>query len=435
MSNESGTASHIISLPQGGGAAQGIGEKFSPDLHTGTGKFTVPIALPPGRNGFQPQLSLRYSTGSGNGPFGLDRDRKVENGESADVEIGSPTAGPSSGPERFLIELLRAELAEECLHRYLGVRLDAAPLRSGQWERGLAGPLHDFLSRPGKAFRARLLCLAWALSGGEGEPTPVLTSIVELFHAGSLIVDDIQDDSTHRRGRPALHRVHGLPIALNAGNWLYFWPFALLDRCEFADTIQLALHRRITRALLQCHYGQALDLSLKIQNITQGELPFVVETTTRLKTGSLTALAASLGAVAAGGADAWVDAVATFGQQVGCGLQMLDDLSDLEGRKDPLKRHEDLRLGRATWPWACLAEIADPMVVRELQREGSAVAAGKSDPEPLAATIRAILGDRLRARATALLAAAVQELGHVVGPSGHLDQLSREVQLMGSSYG
>ena len=46
-------------------------QKFAPDLHTGTGNFTIPIAVPPGRNGFQPQLSLTYSTGNGNGPFGL----------------------------------------------------------------------------------------------------------------------------------------------------------------------------------------------------------------------------------------------------------------------------------------------------------------------------------------------------------------------------
>jgi RHS repeat-associated protein len=71
VSNKSGTSSQIISLPKGGGALQGIGEKFAPDLHTGTGNFTVPIALPPGRNGFQPQLSLVYSTGNGNGSFGL----------------------------------------------------------------------------------------------------------------------------------------------------------------------------------------------------------------------------------------------------------------------------------------------------------------------------------------------------------------------------
>ena len=71
MSNKSGTSSQVISLPKGGGALQGIGEKFAPDLFTGTGNFTVPIALPPGRNGFQPDLSLVYSTGNGNGVFGL----------------------------------------------------------------------------------------------------------------------------------------------------------------------------------------------------------------------------------------------------------------------------------------------------------------------------------------------------------------------------
>src|SRR6266852_4317546 len=71
MSNKSGTSDQVISLPKGGGALHGMGEKFSPDLHTGTGNFTVPIAVPPGRNGFQPQVSLAYSTGSGNGLFGL----------------------------------------------------------------------------------------------------------------------------------------------------------------------------------------------------------------------------------------------------------------------------------------------------------------------------------------------------------------------------
>jgi hypothetical protein len=71
MAGQSDAVSQIISVPQGGGALHGIGEKFAPDLFTGTGNFTVPIALPPGRNGFQPQLSLLYSTGNGNGLFGL----------------------------------------------------------------------------------------------------------------------------------------------------------------------------------------------------------------------------------------------------------------------------------------------------------------------------------------------------------------------------
>jgi hypothetical protein len=68
---DSAAEGSAISLPKGGGAVSGLGEKFSPDLFTGTGNFSVPIAVPAGRMGLQPQLSLGYSTGSGNGPFGL----------------------------------------------------------------------------------------------------------------------------------------------------------------------------------------------------------------------------------------------------------------------------------------------------------------------------------------------------------------------------
>ncbi|HEY9284959.1 MAG TPA: SpvB/TcaC N-terminal domain-containing protein [Pyrinomonadaceae bacterium] len=64
-------ATELLKLPQGGGALQGLGEKFTPDLFTGTGNFTLPIQCPAGRNGLQPQLNLTYSTGHGNGPFGL----------------------------------------------------------------------------------------------------------------------------------------------------------------------------------------------------------------------------------------------------------------------------------------------------------------------------------------------------------------------------
>jgi hypothetical protein len=64
-------AADLISVPQGGGAISGIGETFQPDLHTGTGNLTIPLELPPGRNGLQPSLALSYSTGNPNGPFGL----------------------------------------------------------------------------------------------------------------------------------------------------------------------------------------------------------------------------------------------------------------------------------------------------------------------------------------------------------------------------
>ena len=60
-----------ISLPKGGGAVRGIGEKFSANPVTGTGSLNVPIATSPGRSGFGPQLGLSYDSGAGNGPFGI----------------------------------------------------------------------------------------------------------------------------------------------------------------------------------------------------------------------------------------------------------------------------------------------------------------------------------------------------------------------------
>jgi virulence plasmid B protein len=60
-----------LSLPKGGGAIRGIGEKFAANPVTGTGAMTVPLATSPGRSGFGPQLSLSYDSGAGNGPFGI----------------------------------------------------------------------------------------------------------------------------------------------------------------------------------------------------------------------------------------------------------------------------------------------------------------------------------------------------------------------------
>jgi RHS repeat-associated protein len=95
-----GTASDVIALPKGGGAIKGIGETFQPNLFSGTGSHSVPIAVSPGRSGFEPTLSLQYSSANGNGPFGLGWQlsipritRKTEKGlpqyNSADVFVMS----------------------------------------------------------------------------------------------------------------------------------------------------------------------------------------------------------------------------------------------------------------------------------------------------------------------------------------------------------
>ncbi|HEV7759226.1 MAG TPA: SpvB/TcaC N-terminal domain-containing protein, partial [Acidimicrobiales bacterium] len=64
-------AAPTVSLPKGGGAISGIGEKFAANPVTGTGSLSVPLALSPGRDGFGPDLTLSYDSGAGNGVFGL----------------------------------------------------------------------------------------------------------------------------------------------------------------------------------------------------------------------------------------------------------------------------------------------------------------------------------------------------------------------------
>ncbi|GAB4533718.1 MAG: hypothetical protein Tsb0014_19390 [Pleurocapsa sp.] len=65
------SAPPAVSLPEGGGAIAGIGEKFSMNPVTGTGSLSIPIFVSPGRSGFSPQLTLNYDSGAGNSSFGL----------------------------------------------------------------------------------------------------------------------------------------------------------------------------------------------------------------------------------------------------------------------------------------------------------------------------------------------------------------------------
>lgn len=67
-----------ISLPKGGGAIQGIGETFQANEFTGTASLSIPIKTSSCR-GFEPTLSVDYSSGSGNGSFGLGFNLSIPN--------------------------------------------------------------------------------------------------------------------------------------------------------------------------------------------------------------------------------------------------------------------------------------------------------------------------------------------------------------------
>ncbi|HYO95369.1 MAG TPA: polyprenyl synthetase family protein [Polyangiaceae bacterium] len=302
------------------------------------------------------------------------------------------------------------------------------------WQEALLGPLSDFLARPGKEFRARLVRLTWELSGRKTPPPPELPLIVEILHAGSLIIDDIEDGSAYRRGAPSLHCTVGIPTALNAGNWLYFWPSRLLARLELPPMTELTIHRLISKTLLACHEGQALDLRLRVCELEQRAVPGVVRATTRLKTGKLFELAASMGAIAAGAPSPTVRAVADFGQALGVGLQMLDDFGGILSQRRCHEGHEDLINGRATWPWAWAAERLDRLRYSKLRELGREVSARERHPEFLSMELKAMLACEAPSIVSRHLTLALSELRQVVGSSRALEEMGHEITLIEASY-
>ncbi len=70
MNDELATSSTLLALPPTGAGIRSIGETFRTDLYTGSGAYAIPLDIPAAQNGFKPELSLQYSTGAGNWPFG-----------------------------------------------------------------------------------------------------------------------------------------------------------------------------------------------------------------------------------------------------------------------------------------------------------------------------------------------------------------------------
>ncbi|MBP1886474.1 SpvB/TcaC N-terminal domain-containing protein [Sinorhizobium mexicanum] len=149
-----GPAPPAITLPKGGGALRGIGEKFTANLVTGTGTLSVPIATSPSRSGFAPHLSLSYDSGTGNGPFGLgwtlslpSISRKTDKGlpeyhdiEESDVFIlsGAEDLVPLLNPSGSRFEEERGGVL---IHRYRP-RIEGLFARIERWTDMTSGTCH-----------------------------------------------------------------------------------------------------------------------------------------------------------------------------------------------------------------------------------------------------------------------------------------------------
>ena len=249
----------------------------------------------------------------------------------------------------------------------------------------LEKPVRDFFSTPGKNIRSRLVEIGYRLASPKEplmldrplrENIKAASHIVEFIHAGSLIVDDIQDGSTLRRNGPSLHVQHGMPLALNAGNYLYFHGLSLIKDLELSDQHKSELIDDLLKLMIRAHRGQALDLGTSIDMIPQSEVFETCLTSMELKTGTLMTLALRLGSALQGNHS--YKEMMELGKDLGLLLQMYDDFGNFYQRPEDRneKTFEDLKLRRPTWIWAVASGFEEKTyqsfiaVCKELPDEG-----------------------------------------------------------------
>ncbi|KAA1258685.1 Farnesyl diphosphate synthase [Rubripirellula obstinata] len=236
-------------------------------------------------------------------------------------------------------------------------------------DEALMTPVNDFVDGGGKRIRGALTQVAYEIAGGSGEiPTPI-SNAIEFLHAGSLVIDDIQDDSCSRRGNPTMHTQVGVPLAINAGNWMYFRALETLAAAPVECGVRLEMTTAMIKASRTCHEGQALDLAARVDQLQPNDFREVATEISKRKTGELVRLAMTLGGLAGGASRSLLAATDRFGIRIGVALQMRNDLDELAALagSDQEFRDDDLRNARVTWPWTWLANI-DASHAKQLSR-------------------------------------------------------------------
>lgn len=226
----------------------------------------------------------------------------------------------------------------------------------------LTGPVEEFLSRPKKDLRSELVKIGYMLYAVQGpsstvkEDLNILSSMLEWIHDGSLIVDDIQDNSLERRGNDCLHRLYGVPCALNAANWMYFEALKKLNQLSLDEIQKIKMYELTLEMMSLAHQGQAIDLMVSAHEISREDIYSLGLKSHDLKSGVIFALALKLGALLAD-PNANLERLSDLGLKLGASLQRFDDLGNLNLENNSPKSLEDLRLGRPTWPMMYVAKF------------------------------------------------------------------------------
>ncbi|RLI13744.1 hypothetical protein DRO33_00660, partial [Candidatus Bathyarchaeota archaeon] len=237
-----------------------------------------------------------------------------------------------------------AALVNEAIERYVPRRFDEQYVRWACGEpryaydtevltEAIAKPFWDLLDRGGKRWRPALMLIVYeAISGRDAREVVDFAVIPEVIHNGTLIVDDVEDDSELRRGKPCIHRIYGLDIAINTGNTMYYLPIMVVLRSDRLDErTKLRIYEMYVQEMVRLSFGQAMDIAwhrgIRGAEVTEAQYLQMCA----YKTGTLARFAAKLGAILAGAPDWQVESIGRFAEAIGVAFQIQDDILNITG--------------------------------------------------------------------------------------------------------
>lgn len=110
-------------------------------------------------------------------------------------------------------------------------------------------------SQPGKDFRALLIESFNSWLEVPEESIEVINKVVGMLHNASLLVDDVEDNSTLRRGLPVAHMIFGTAQTINSANYIYFAALQELQKLKNPKVVTVYMDE-----LINLHRGQGMDL-------------------------------------------------------------------------------------------------------------------------------------------------------------------------------
>ena len=197
----------------------------------------------------------------------------------------------------------------------------------------------------GKRLRPILVVLSAKVCGYEGSDAHTLAAVVELIHVASLVHDDVLDEAAIRRGRETLQTKWGNKVAVLVGDYLHARVLSMLVSRR-ADDPAMAILADTTQAMCEgevIHAYKSGDF-----DISEAEYLKIIS----FKTGKLIAASCTLGAHLGTTETQQIEALTTYGQQIGTAFQIVDDLLDFTEDSDTLGKDAfgDLREGKLTFP-------------------------------------------------------------------------------------